>query len=118
MENENQQSSEQTKKCPYCSGEVEINVQKCKHCGEWLDTSEREYQKKPGPKNKIYAKNHPSYMTFTLLSLLIPIAGFIVGIVYMTKENLLDRKVGEHAIAMSVLGCILGLVILSLISVL
>ena len=24
-------------KCPYCKGEIEPGVMKCKHCGEWLD---------------------------------------------------------------------------------
>jgi hypothetical protein len=23
-------------RCPYCDGEVPENVQKCRHCGEWL----------------------------------------------------------------------------------
>lgn len=26
----------ETKKCPYCGGEVNINAIKCKHCKEWL----------------------------------------------------------------------------------
>lgn len=27
---------EETKKCPYCGEEININAVKCKHCGEWL----------------------------------------------------------------------------------
>ncbi len=31
---------EETKKCPYCGGEILIEAKKCKHCKRWLnDTS-------------------------------------------------------------------------------
>ena len=27
----------ETKKCPYCGGEIMLAAKKCKHCGEWLE---------------------------------------------------------------------------------
>ena len=43
--------TEQTGKCPFCHGEIESGVLKCKHCGEWLDkshrTKEQELQRAP-----------------------------------------------------------------------
>ena len=36
-------------KCPYCSGEVEAGVAKCKHCGEWLDLSRSPTAKQSRP---------------------------------------------------------------------
>lgn len=27
---------EDTKKCPYCGGEIKAVAKKCKHCGKWL----------------------------------------------------------------------------------
>jgi len=105
----------QTKKCPYCAEEILSSAKKCRHCGEWLDANEMTRHENSNLKKEVRAKDHPSYGTFTLLSLIIPIAGFIVGIVHMTKDNTLDKKVGEHAIAISVLGCILNFIILSII---
>ena len=31
-------------KCPFCAGEIENGVLKCKHCGEWLDVEHRKQQ--------------------------------------------------------------------------
>ena len=31
---------QQTKKCPYCGGEIMAAAKKCKHCGKWLDGRE------------------------------------------------------------------------------
>lgn len=28
---------EEIKKCPYCGGEIPVEVPKCKHCGEWVN---------------------------------------------------------------------------------
>jgi len=96
---ENQQSSGQTKKCPKCSEQIQASANRCKHCKTDLEMK---------------AKNHPSYMTFTILSLIIPIVGIILGIVYLAKNDELDRKLGEHAIAISILGFILGFLLISM----
>lgn len=52
---------------------------------------------------KVKAKDHESYGTFTILSIIIPLVGFILGIVYLTKDKKLDKKLGEHMVAISVL---------------
>jgi len=65
-------------------------------------------------KNNVRAKQHPSYGTFTALGLLLPIIGIIIGIVYLTKKDLLDRKVGEHTIVMSIIGFVLTFVIIGI----
>ncbi|MFA6193481.1 MAG: hypothetical protein WC726_01270 [Parcubacteria group bacterium] len=102
-------------KCPYCSEAISASAKKCRFCGEWLDANEGTGRQNIAPIGKLKANAHPSYGTFTILSLLIPIAGLIVGIVYMTKDNPLDKKVGEHAIVMSIVGVILFFIFLSLI---
>ncbi|MEO5950351.1 MAG: hypothetical protein ABIQ04_02795 [Candidatus Saccharimonadales bacterium] len=51
---------------------------------------------------KIKASDHESYGTLTIIALLIPLVGLIVGASYLTKDSKLDRKLGEHLIACSV----------------
>ena len=59
---------------------------------------------------KVRANDHESYGTFTLISLVLPIVGFILGIVYLTKDTPVDKKLGEHLIAISILFGIIGFV--------
>ena len=33
--------SSNEEKCPFCHGEIESGVLKCKHCGEWLEDEHR-----------------------------------------------------------------------------
>lgn len=54
-------------------------------------------------KSNVKASNHSNYAVTTLVSVLIPVAGIIMGIIYLTKEKKLDRKLGEHLIAVGVL---------------
>lgn len=94
------------KKCPYCAEEIQDEAIKCKHCDSILSVENNQISKNSN--HKIKATSHPSYWTFTILGLLLPIVGIVVGIIYLTKENELDRKLGEHIIAISILGAILG----------
>lgn len=61
---------------------------------------------------RIRASDHDSYGTFTIIAVLIPIVGLILGIVYLAKDNKIDKKLGEHLLAVSIL---FGLVYASLI---
>jgi hypothetical protein len=57
--------------------------------------------------NKTKLTNHPAYKMVTILAFLIPVAGILVGIIYMTKDYKEDLKLGEHAIATSIMAGIL-----------
>jgi len=52
---------------------------------------------------KLRANQHEEYIRFTIISTILPIIGIILGIVYLTKDKRLDRKLGEHLLAISVL---------------
>jgi hypothetical protein len=49
------------------------------------------------------AKEHDSYTSFTVIAVLLPWIGLILGIVYLTKDKQLDKKLGEHLLSISVL---------------
>lgn len=56
---------------------------------------------------KVKASDHESYNTYTLISFLIPIVGIIMGAIMLTKDQKIDKKLGEHAIVVSIMGFIL-----------
>ena len=56
---------------------------------------------------KAKASDHDSYGTYTLISILLPVVGVILGIVYLAKDKQIDKKFGEHLLSISVLALIL-----------
>lgn len=60
---------------------------------------------------KIKASDHDIYGVTTIVSLLIPTVGIILGIVYLSKNTKVDRKLGEHLIAVGILSCIIASII-------
>lgn len=65
--------------------------------------------------NKIKASQHDSYGMYTLISFLLPLIGIIVGIVFLTKDKKLDKKLGEHCIAFGILSIILWSVVFAVL---
>lgn len=89
----------QTKRCPYCGEEILAVALKCKHCHE--DVSSGRQIREAGGGN-VKAKDHPNYWTYTLVCILIPIVGVVLGIIGLTRSEKVERKLGEHALALSI----------------
>lgn len=59
----------------------------------------------------IKASNHDIYGVTTIVSLLIPTVGIVLGVVYLSKNTKVDRKLGEHLIAVGILSCIVASIV-------
>lgn len=49
------------------------------------------------------ASDHESYGVLTVVSIIVPLLGLILGAVFLTKDSKVDRKLGEHLFAISIL---------------
>lgn len=56
---------------------------------------------------KIKASDHDIYGVTTIVSLLIPLVGVVLGVIYLSKTTKVDRKLGEHLIAIGILSFII-----------
>lgn len=55
---------------------------------------------------KVRASDHDSYNMYSIVSFLLPLAGIIMGAIMLTKDEKIDKKLGEHAIVVSIFGFI------------
>ena len=70
----------ETKNCPYCGEEILAVAKKCKHCGEWLDSSHHE-EVKPSVSSQKVEVSHQSTASPNKLKKNNPIIYGIIGLV-------------------------------------
>ncbi len=87
-------------KCPECGKEISDKAEKCMNCGVEL-TDELKFQGYKLMKAK--KEDHQYGLVAILFALLLPIVGFILGIVGVVKKE----RFSVYAIFMSVLSSIL-----------
>jgi hypothetical protein len=98
-----------TKTCPYCAETINVSAIRCKHCQ--ADLVNPSFQSAQSDNKNAKAKDHPSYWTFTILAILMPGIGTIIGIVYLCKSLTVDKRVGEHTLVVSILFWIIWTVV-------
>lgn len=101
MKEKNSENYVNTKECPHCKGEIQIDATKCRHCGEWIDKI-----KEPNPHKGLTAFGY-------MFAIFGGWLGLVTGLYLLTREN---KKAKFHG---KVITGISGLfIIIMLISVL
>ena len=85
------------KKCPFCAEEIKDEAIKCKHCGTNLTNDN----------NTNYGVSKGDYAKYIIVTILIPIAGIIMGIYFMTKDDPKIKKMGESILVWGIMISIL-----------
>lgn len=85
--------------CDKCGEKITSQTKFCPNCGNKLHSDVKS--------GKVKAVDHESYITYSILAVLLPGIGIILGMLYLAKDEPVDKKIGEHMLALGVLSIIL-----------
>lgn len=89
--------------CPKCGYLLDKRDLDCPRCAKYGQT--------PLSGRRARAQDHPSYLAMTILGFLLPIVALITGIVYLVRNDDVERAMGIHMIAVFFVGSILAVVL-------
>ena len=102
------------KNCPNCGHQNPEDAKFCESCGTALSASiQQQQQHSP----TIYTPvSDGQKIGLAILSFLIPLAGIILGIIYMNDANPSKKAAGKLFLFLAIGGIILGCIFFSLVS--
>lgn len=101
--------------CPKCFGPNSFENNECSFCGAKLNKEkyyDLEYYKNDKENNEI--EEETSYSFQYIISFLIPLIGFILGAILLSKEDIEERNVGKKCIIIAIVSMIISAIIISL----
>lgn len=109
----------ETIKCEKCDGPNPFSNEICDFCGHVLKkekyyTDEYYEQAKEADNAEVTNKNKDSYAFHYVISFLLPIVGFIIGAIMLTKDDSEKRSCGKTCIILGMVSMIVSAVIYTL----
>lgn len=90
-------------KCPECNGKVSDTAKTCPHCGfDLIKEKENDSTNLSTDPIKIEKPSPKQYWEFYLFSFFIPLLGFIIGGVLLSKNSPTEKQAGENCIGFAV----------------
>ena len=74
------ETTENTKKCPYCGEDILTTAKKCKHCGEWLDEEKT-------PSNLSKSVDYTLYIRLCYIAMIFVLGEWLTTGAYYTGQN-------------------------------
>lgn len=101
--------------CPKCFGPNPFESDKCSFCGAKLN-KEKYYNLGyyENDKESDESEEKTSYSFQYIISFLIPLVGFILGAILLSKEQIEEREVGKKCIIIAIISMIISAIIISM----
>lgn len=97
--------------CPKCDGINLFQLDKCKFCGYTLDKSKYYKAVLSELSEDVELKNNKKYIFEYTISFLIPLVGFILGAIQLSKNDDEERSKGKTCIVLGIISVIISIFI-------